>query len=88
MARNYRYGAGDSHVEVEAKRWVHRVDATYRDRAPRVEGLPNGADAWVVEGSRPREVSSDLYGGKGRDVWEPFGQTYDETPGTGPGVSS
>ena len=85
MARNYRYISGDSHVEVDSKRWVHRVDAKYRDRTPYVVRLPNGADAWVIEGSRPREVSSDLYGGKGRDVWEPFGQTYDATAGTGPG---
>ena len=85
MARNYRYISGDSHVEVDSKRWVHRVDAKYRDRAPYVVRLPNGADAWVVEGSRPREIPADMYGGKGRDVWVPFGQTYDETPGTGPG---
>ncbi|MDE2802307.1 MAG: amidohydrolase family protein, partial [Chloroflexota bacterium] len=25
----------------------------------------------------------DLYGGKGRDIWHPFGQTYASTPGTG-----
>ena len=84
MPHNYRYISGDSHVEVDSKRWVHRVDAKYRDRTPYVVRLPNGADAWVVEGSRPREVAADMYGGKGRDVWVPFGQTYDETPGTGP----
>ena len=85
MARTYRYISGDSHVEVDSKRWLHRVDERYRDRTPYVVRLPNGGDGWVIEGRPPREVSADLYGGKGRDVWQPFGQTYEGTPGTGPG---
>ena len=28
-------------------------------------------------------MAFDLYGGKGRDVWAPFGQRYEDTPGTG-----
>jgi len=77
--------SGDSHVEVDSKLWVHRVDQKYRDRAPRVVRLPNGGDGWVIEGQPPRQVASDLYGGKGRDIWQPFGQRYEDTPGTGPG---
>ena len=84
MATHYQYISGDSHVEVDSARWVHRVEAKYRDRAPRLVRLPNGGDGWVIEGRAPREVSADLYGGKGRDVWQPFGQTYEGTAGTGP----
>jgi hypothetical protein len=84
MARNYRDISGDSHLEIEAKWWVGRVPKTYRDQAPRLVRLPDGSDAWAVEGQPLRQVPFDLYGGKGRDVWKPYGQNYETTPGTGP----
>ncbi|MPZ14200.1 MAG: amidohydrolase family protein [Chloroflexi bacterium] len=77
--------SGDSHLEVDSKNWIGRVPEKHRDRAPRVIRTEDGVDAWLVEGSPLRRNSSDLYGGKGRDVWTPNGQRYDETPGTGPG---
>ena len=83
MGRTYRVISGDSHLEVDSKAWIERVPAKYRDRAPRLTQLPDGSDAWLVEDQPPRTVASDLYGGKGRDVWRPFGQTYAATPGTG-----
>jgi predicted TIM-barrel fold metal-dependent hydrolase len=84
MARNYRYISGDSHLEIEAKWWVGRVPSIYRDQAPRVVRLPDGSDAWAIEGQPLRQVPFDLYGGKGRDVWKPYRQNYETTPGTGP----
>ena len=51
---------------------------------PRVIRLPDGGDAWLVEGRPLREVPYDLYGGKGRDRWRPIGQSYETTAGTGP----
>jgi len=83
MARSYRYVSGDSHLEVHSDRWVPRVPRKYQAQAPHVVQLPDGSDAWVVAGGRPLENSSDLYGGKGRDQWQPFGQRYATTPGTG-----
>src|SRR5438034_11316998 len=80
----YRVISGDSHLEVDSKRWIDRVPAEHRARAPRVIRLPDGGDAWLIEGQPLREVPSDLYGGKGRDGWLPFGQNYETTPGTGP----
>jgi predicted TIM-barrel fold metal-dependent hydrolase len=82
MARDYRYISGDTHLEVPVERWTRRVPERYRDRAPRTVKLANGGDAVLVEGMTPRENPMDLYGGKGRDVWNPWGQTYDTTPGT------
>ncbi len=82
MQKTNIYLSGDSHLEVDSKWWVPRVAAKYRDRAPRVVRLPNGGDGWVIEGKPPRQVAADLYGGKGREAWQPFGQTYEETPGT------
>jgi predicted TIM-barrel fold metal-dependent hydrolase len=84
MPREYRYISADSHLEVDSKHWSPRVPERYRDRAPRVVRLADGGDAWLVEGRALREVPTDLYGGKGREVWQPFGQNYETTPGTGP----
>lgn len=83
MTREYRYISGDSHLEIDSKYWVNRVPAKHRDRAPKLIRLPDGGDAWLVEGLPLRETPSDLYAGKGRDKWQPFGQTYETTPGTG-----
>jgi predicted TIM-barrel fold metal-dependent hydrolase len=69
-------------MEVPAWRWTNRVPAKYRDRAPRTVRLANGADGFLIEGAPVRETAFDLYGGKGRDQWGPFGQTYESTPGT------
>jgi predicted TIM-barrel fold metal-dependent hydrolase len=79
----YNLISADSHLEIDAKWWRDRVPAVYRDQAPRVVRLPDGSDAWLVEGQPLRQVPFDLYGGKGRDVWKPFGQNYETTPGTG-----
>ncbi|MDE0213631.1 MAG: hypothetical protein OXN22_06070, partial [Deltaproteobacteria bacterium] len=78
----YQRISGDSHLEVPAGRWTHRVDAKYRDHAPRNVTLPDGADGTVIEDFSPVQNPMDLYGGKGRDIWHPFGQTYASTPGT------
>ena len=83
MQKTRKYISGDSHLEVDSKWWVHRVVEKYRDRAPRVVRLENGADGWIIEGKPPRQVAADLYGGKGREAWNPFGQNYEDTPGTG-----
>ena len=82
MTRTYRYFSGDTHLEVPAWRWTDRVPEKYRDRAPRTVRLANGADGFLIEGQPIRESAFDLYGGKGRDAWGPYGQSYDSTPGT------
>lgn len=83
MARQYNVISADSHLEVDSKHWIHRIPEQYRDRAPRIIRMATGGDAWVIEGAAAREVPSDLYGGKGRDKWRPWGQTYEGTLGTG-----
>lgn len=75
--------SGDTHLEIDSRRWAHRVDPKHRERVPRVVRLPDGGDAWLIEGVPIREVPQDLYGGKGRAAWTPFGQTYETTAGTG-----
>jgi len=83
MPAKFKCISGDTHLEIPNERWTHRVPAAYRDRAPRTVRLESGADATVFEGRPPRQNTFDLYGGKGRDVWYPAGQSYDSTNGTG-----
>ncbi|HLG69008.1 MAG TPA: amidohydrolase family protein [Chloroflexota bacterium] len=82
--QDYVYISGDSHLEIDTKYWRDRVPALHRDRVPRVIKLPDGGDAWIAENSPLTENPFDLYGGKGRENWWPFGQSYDTTKGTGP----
>lgn len=77
------YISGDSHLEIDSKYWRDRVPAIHRERVPRVIKLPDGGDAWLCEGAPLTENPFDLYGGKGRENWWPFGQSYDGTKGTG-----
>lgn len=52
MARTsgqYRLVSADSHVNEPPDLWQSRVPAHLRDRAPRVERLPEG-DAWILDG--------------------------------------
>ena len=50
MPRTYRVISGDGHIETPPEGWVRHVPAKYRDRAPRLIRLENGADGWLVEG--------------------------------------
>ncbi len=75
--------SADTHLEIDSKWWADRVPEIHRARVPRVVRLPDGGDGWIVEGIPLREIPQDLYGGKGRGRWTPFGQSYEATAGTG-----
>src|ERR1043166_3983474 len=80
----YRIISGDSHLEIDSKHWTPRVPVKYRDRAPRLVRQRDGNDAWAIGGDMLRPAAAaDLYGGKGRDRYVPFGGKYEGTPGTG-----
>jgi predicted TIM-barrel fold metal-dependent hydrolase len=84
LARQYRYISGDSHLEIDSKHWIDRVPTRYRDQAPRLVRQPDGSDAWTICDKIMRPAAAaDLYGGKGRDQYVPFGGKYEGTPGTG-----
>jgi predicted TIM-barrel fold metal-dependent hydrolase len=82
--KKYRYISGDSHLEIDSKHWIGRVPEIFRDHAPRLMRQPDGSDHWRIGDaiSRPA-AAADLYGGKGRDAYVPFGARYEGTPGTG-----
>ncbi len=85
MSYSFPIVSGDSHLEIDSRNWIGRVPEQHRERAPRLLHMQDGTDAWLIEGTPLRRNSGDLYGGKGRDVWHPGGQSYAATPGTGPG---
>jgi uncharacterized protein len=84
MAMKYRYISGDSHLEIDSKHWLDRLPTRYRDQAPRLVPQPDGSDMWTINDNITRPAAAaDLYGGKGRDEYVPFGGKYEGTPGTG-----
>lgn len=83
MARPYRVISGDSHLELKPERWTPFVEARYRDRAPRTVQLPNGGDAFLVEGRPPIPAGLNVQGGREYEDFDPVAVVYDGTPGTG-----
>ena len=63
MGRTYRVISGDSHLDLSPERWTHRVPPEWRDRAPRLVKLPNGADAVAIENRPLHPVSFARMGG-------------------------
>jgi predicted TIM-barrel fold metal-dependent hydrolase len=51
VSREYRLISGDSHISEPPDLYLDRVPARFRERAPRIESLPQG-DAWIIEGAR------------------------------------
>jgi len=61
------------------------MPARLRELAPRTIKLPDGGDAFLVEGQEPRPVPFlDLRAGRTNETWQPFGVTVEETAGVGP----
>ena len=48
----YRIISSDDHVVEPMDLWTGRMEAKYRDRAPRIVHQENGEDAWMCEGLR------------------------------------
>lgn len=83
MARKYQYISADSHLEVPCDRWTPRVPAKYQDRAPRFIHLPEGGDAWLIEGQPLYRAGVALWAGKPVEQWSPTDMVYDGAPGAG-----
>jgi predicted TIM-barrel fold metal-dependent hydrolase len=84
MAREYRLISSDSHLEVKPERWTKRVPERYRDRAPRTVTLPDGGNAFMIEGQPLTEVIPlDNRAGRPEGEWKPFGLDYEAAAGSG-----
>ena len=65
MARQYKCISGDGHIDLNPDIWRDRVQAKYRDRAPKVITLEDGTLAVLQEGlsglgQRHESVASDI----------------------------
>src|SRR5438552_15446571 len=77
--------SSDGHLEVRPGRWTARMPARLRKLAPRTIKLPDGGDAFLVEGQEPRPVPFlDLRAGRTNETWQPLRVTVEETAGVGP----
>lgn len=56
MARTYNIISADSHLDINPELWTHRIPEKWRDQAPRVVRLENGADAIAMGDRRPSEI--------------------------------
>ena len=83
MALDFKPISADGHLEVKPERWVHRVPARWRDRAPRSVPLPDGGDGLVIEGQPLLEQNFiDLRAGRA-GAWSPEVTRVEDAAGTG-----
>ena len=67
MARAYRQISADSHIDLSPEVWTHRVPSKWRDEAPRVVKLENGAEAVQMGNGPPRRISYLAHAGLAKD---------------------
>lgn len=84
MADPHRIISADSHLDLSPDRWRHRVPAQWRDHAPKVIQLPSGAEAVVVEGGRPRQISVLSHAGVPKEDVHKQIPTFETSAGSGP----
>jgi uncharacterized protein len=74
--------SADSHVMEPRDLWETRMDAKWRDKAPRIRGLDESGDYIVIEGMRPRPLAfegpmADLKA-QGIEIPVPKGYRYEQ----------
>jgi predicted TIM-barrel fold metal-dependent hydrolase len=79
--------SADSHVMEPRDLWEKRIDAKWRDKAPRIEMLDESGDYIVIDGMRPRPLAfegpmADLKA-QGMEIPVPKGYRYEQNrPGS------
>jgi len=72
MTRTYRLVSGDSHLQVPADVWTHRVPSEYRDLAPRRVKLPSGGEAIVAADGSSYWGATGSYAGHTPETFDPM----------------
>ena len=85
MSRKYQVISADGHLEIPPDAWLRHLPSVYRDQAPRLVRLPEGGEAWIVEGLPLIHNGQNLAAGrtvklKGVSYWNADGSAG---PGTG-----
>lgn len=63
MSRKYQIISADGHVETPPDTWAKYVPEKWRDRAPRLIEMPDGGQAWIVEGQPILHNGQNITGG-------------------------
>lgn len=63
MARKYQVISADGHVETPPDSWSKYVPDQWRERAPRLIEMPDGGQAWIVEGQPILHNGQNITGG-------------------------
>ena len=85
MPRRYQAISADGHLETPPDGWLRHLPVGFRDLAPRLVRLPEGGEAWIVEGLPMIHNGQNLAAGgtvrvKGASYWNADGSAR---PGTG-----
>ncbi|MEE9284857.1 MAG: amidohydrolase family protein [Dehalococcoidia bacterium] len=88
MERKYQVISADGHLETPPEAWVKYVPEKWRDRAPRLIKLPEGGEAWIIEGMPMLHNGQNITAGKpvrfrGGTYYNPDGSP---APGAGDGA--
>ena len=84
MTKTYGRISADSHIEVPPHIWSKDTPAPYKGMAPKHIVLPNGGDAFIVEGGM-YQGGMNLFAGKTAQEFSPIGLKWIGSAGTGDG---
>lgn len=89
MSRSYQAISADGHLETSENFWPRHLAKKYLERAPRLVGLDDGTEGWIVEGQPLYSNGRVIFGGRkpiktgGVSYFNPDGSP---APGTGNAV--
>ena len=63
MARYYQVISGDGHLETPPDTFVKHVPAKWKNRAPQLLKMPEGGEAWLIEGQPLLHNGQNITGG-------------------------
>ncbi len=72
MAQSYHLVSGDSHLQVPADAWTHRVPQQYRDLVPRRVKRPDGGEAIVAADGSSYWGATGSYAGHTPETFDPM----------------
>ncbi|HEV3111788.1 MAG TPA: amidohydrolase family protein [Candidatus Binataceae bacterium] len=74
---NFKIISADDHVEEPRDTWQSRVPAKLRDRAPKVERIEGGGDAWTVDGKVVTKMGLQVQAGRKFEEYKLEGETFE-----------
>lgn len=83
MPRTYTCISSDSHVQIQAEEYAHRVPTKYRDRLPKLIKLPNGGDGTLHEDGTVTYGGTAHYCGHSPEDFDPTILIHDQEAGYG-----